>query len=655
MPRGDGAVANVCGIAGIFNAHDPAGITAMTAALSHRGPDDGGVINLPDTPASLGHRRLSIVDLSPAGHQPMTSPDGRYTLVFNGEIYNHRELRQTLVEQGERFAGHSDSEVLLQALRVWGLGALPRLRGMFAFGLLDRGPARGWGAGFAADFGPAPHLLLARDRLGIKPLVHVRVGKRVYFASELRALRAHPDLQLSLDPAAAVDVLAYGAVQQPRTMFAGVQQLAPGTARVMSAQGQERAHRYWDGFRDTQSLRDRLAHADAAEQVAGLRQRLEAAAAAHLVADVEVGAFLSGGLDSAVVTALMVQHGATRPKTFTLGFEHPRQALDATVADERVQARRLAAHLGTDHHEVVVGSAEVIGKFDAMLSALDQPSVDGLNTYLVSEATAGTVKVALSGLGGDELFAGYPHFAHGPRRRLGTPVSHLASTLHRVLPNRLTYGYLSRHGNDATRLSLARLRRSGLRLRWLLGPRLLEASVRSQDPLAERDGLDGRAASLPARNPSADAITLMSLYELEGYLCSTLLRDVDAMSMAHGLEVRPVLLDHEVVEYALALPPQAKVSAGVGKAVLRQAAADLLPAETLRGGPKRGFELPFADWLNGPLRSRVGDLTRDRKLRSLLSRPLLSELRLRARMGRLERRHWSIVVLAEWLRASGLM
>lgn len=646
----------MCGIAGIFGHDDPDGIAHMTGALAHRGPDDEDTLSLPDVAASLGHRRLAIVGLGRTGRQPMQTPDGRYCIVFNGEIYNYRALRDELAGQGAAFNGHSDTEVLLEALRHWGLDALPRLRGMFAFACVDRGARYGSGASFGAREDGRPALLLARDRLGIKPLVYLRDGKRLYFASELRALRANPDVPATLDPAAVADVLAFGAVRQPRTILRGVCQLSPGTAMVVRPGGLEHTHRFWDPFEASQALRTSLSRCDAQEQVDGLRRCLADATRAHLTSDVEVGAFLSGGLDSAAVTALMAAQAGAPPKTFTLAFEGSGGAGDGPVADERAAAARVARHLGCDHHELVVPVASVADGFGAIVEALDQPSVDGANTFVVSRLAAQHVKVALTGLGGDELFAGYPHFSDVARRPVATPLGAAAGALHWAFPSRLTYRWLAGHGEDAARLSLARSRRSGLRLRAMLAPAMWGAV-----PLASPDPL---ARTVTATYPRADPVALMSLYEMNGYLRSTLLRDVDVMSMAHGLEVRPVLLDHELVEYALALPAAAKLApdaAGtraephLGKVALRHAVRDLLPADLSGPRRKQGFELPYASWLNGPLRERVLWSSARPDLRRVLSRAVLIDLQGRARTRSLARRHWGPFVLAHWLLDSGLL
>jgi asparagine synthase (glutamine-hydrolysing) len=539
----------MCGITGLIGSPQAALAAERRpplAALRHRGPDGEGSWLSDDGRCWLGHTRLAIQDLSAAGAQPMASACGRYVLVFNGEIYNHRALRQQLPPQAWR--GHSDSETLLAGLAAHGAAWLNELRGMFAFACYDKQDRR---------------LLLARDRLGIKPLYLRRQGDELAFASELRAL-ALPGQSWRWSPQALSQLLAFGHLPASGELAqcgaATITTLAPGQTLTIDVAGLGAPQRWWQPEMISPA-------ATPADPVAAIRQELERAVAEHLLADVPVGCFLSGGLDSAVVTALACRHGQQRVQSFCVGFPD-------SPLDERQEARAMAEHCGSDHHELVIGAEQALAWVEQALAAADAPSADGLNTYLVCRAVADQgLKVALSGLGGDELFGGYPSFRRvPPLRALGPLAVGLAP---RLAPAKLA-------GLPAWRrweLTLANRR-------WTSDAELAAA------------GLPPLAWPSPPWPAAADGRQAIGWAELLGYTEPMLLRDGDGLSMACGLELRVPLLDHRLVERALALRQRGWQRP---KGLLWAATADLLPAAYGRRR-KRGFELPLAAWMAGPLR-----------------------------------------------------
>ncbi|MBI4279291.1 MAG: asparagine synthase (glutamine-hydrolyzing) [Armatimonadetes bacterium] len=562
----------MCGIFGALRWTGPETLEAvrgMGDLLVHRGPDDRGFWH--DGRAALGNRRLSIIDLSPDAHQPMANEDGTVWITYNGEIYNFAEVRQDLVRRGHQFRSRSDTEVILHLYEDEDLRCLERLRGMFAFALWDARRQR---------------LLLVRDRLGIKPLYYARRGETLLFASEIKALLRSGLVPPRLDVDRAVQFLALGSVPGPETIVEGVTTLPPGHYALCEQDG-VRVARYWEpSFEAKVSV-------DAREAAAQVRVLLVEAVRMHLVSDVPVGVFLSGGVDSSCMLASMREGGSDEIRTFTVVFPESEYS-------EGPAAGRIAEAFETEHTAYEVGGADVAAEMDRILAAMDQPTVDGVNTYFVSKAArASGVTVALSGLGGDELFCGYPSFRQVPLAYRAVRALRGLGPLRGVAGFPLGDGrgngggkmaYLVREASTLGDVYFAaRAIFAGESLRRLLRPAV--AARAAQTPPALR--ALGRAAEGLA---APDAVSLM---EMMGYMHSQLLRDTDVMSMAHSIEVRVPFLDHVFVEYAAALPPQVK--AGAPKRVLRDAFADRLPAEILAAG-KRGFVFPFDRWLRGPLR-----------------------------------------------------
>jgi asparagine synthase (glutamine-hydrolysing) len=577
----------MCGIAGAVFWNDERNRDAMaigqrmTAALLHRGPDGHGVAAPRsarfDAPAVVfGHTRLAIIDLSDRAAQPMASADGLTTLTFNGEVYNFREVRKDLESRGRRFRTESDGEVVLQGYEEWGTAVVDRLRGMFAFALWD---------------GRLEQLVLVRDRLGIKPLYLSRQPGCLLFASEIRALLASEHIPRRLDLEALDQFLAYQTVPSPRTLVQEIELLQPGVSLVCARDGVV-ARRYWDLLVDTPACQAPSAAGDVPEAVGAL---LRESAALHLVSDVPVGVFLSGGIDSTIVAALVRRAGVT-PRTFAVTFP-------GTRFDEAVYARAAASALGAEHTELPMGEADVLSALREGLERVDHPSGDGLNTYLVAGAVrqAG-MKVALSGLGGDEFFGGYPSFA-----RLDRIVQYGRSWRQTPKALRRVAGAAVRAvGGPAKAAALIEtdgsLPQTYPILRRLFAPEQRAALV-APSARSSRVHADPYVAVLDeavARRPDWDTMALVSFAEARTYMHDLLLRDTDQMSMCHGLEVRVPLLDHRLVEYVLSLPEEYKRRGGGPKPLLT-AAVEALPSVCI-DRPKQGFTMPFDDWMRGALR-----------------------------------------------------
>ncbi len=624
----------MCGITATVGLADERVIKAMTDAIAHRGPDDQGIWVDATGPVALGHRRLSIIDLSPAGHQPMSYAGGRYWIAFNGEIYNYQALRAELEQRGHCFRSGSDTEVILAAYAEWGERCVERLRGMFAFALYDRGPGAIEGQPAVGD---EAQLFLARDRFGIKPLYYAEANGVRLFASELKALLASGLVSRQTDTQALWDYLALGSVPQPRTLLAGVQALPAGHTMTVPLRGEPCIRRYWDVVENAMAAAPtvrKLGRVDASRE---LRRLLEEATRLHMIADVPVGAFLSGGIDSTSIVGLMSQHVSKPLRTYSVGFESRHQRLS-----ELQWAKIAAERFHTEHTEVVVTGEQVAAEYDRLVDAIDQPSLDGTNTYFVSKATRAGVTVSLSGLGGDELFAGYPHFRWFRQIEAWDRLP-----IGRSAKRPILRALRGRYAPPAHFLGKSLLERHAT-IRCLAGEaerrQMTAAALQGRGPLQPLTGLYERL--LPA---GLDVVSQVSAVELRGYLCHTLLRDADAMSMAHALEVRPVLLDHVLAEFAMAMAPERKLDGRTAKLAFVDAVRDLLP-EPIVTRPKRGFEMPLFQWLAGPLRERALGVLASPCAASVFGRDYLMQAR--AWLQSPQQEHvplWAHVLLIEWL------
>lgn len=601
----------MCGLAGILTA--PSAVPgelefrmgAMTRTLVHRGPDDEGVWTDPAAGVALGFRRLSIIDLSPLGHQPMFSASGRYVMVFNGEVYNFSTIRRELEAKGTPFRGHSDSEVILGAFEEWGITeAVKRFVGMFAIAVWDT---------------RRRELTLFRDRLGIKPMfVHAGAGL-ILFGSELKALCAHPEFDRTVDPVALTAYLRYLYVPAPRSIYRNTIKLPPGHLLTIRSAGEPLPApiSYWSPEAVAHAGVDHPFEGDDEEAVGELHRLLREAVGLRLQADVPLGALLSGGVDSSAVVALMQSQTNQPVRTFTIGF-------DELHFDEAAHARAVAGHLGTRHTELQLTGDDALALVPRLPEMFDEPLADPsqLPTYLVCELARRDVTVALTGDGGDEVFAGYNRYLQGERwissadswprglRRLSSTAlsslrpgtwDRLARTLHPVLPSAAQGRLL---GEKLHKIAALLREDSAVEMyRSLLSARARPGAILSS-PFVEDNG---PVEKILGNGGSLGLMERMMLADQMGYLTDDLLAKVDRASMAVSLEARVPLLDHRVVEFSWRLPRRLKVRDGRGKWILRQVLYQHVPP-ALVDREKMGFSVPIAQWLKGPLRGWSEDM-----------------------------------------------
>ena len=626
----------MCGISGIIklganNEALYAPLERMNQALAHRGPDDEG--SWVEGPIALGHRRLSIIDLSSAGHQPMLSPNGNLVLVFNGEIYNFRALKAELSDYP--FQSGSDTEVILAAYTRWGVDCLKRLNGMFAFALWDR---------------QQQSLLLTRDHLGIKPLYLFEQAHQVLFASEIRALLASGLVPRKVNPSGLSDYLRYQTVHAPQTMVQGVRMLEPGHYLLIHANGRREEAAFWRPF----DHKPRLDPPDWNHACNLVRDALLKSVDQQMVADVPFGAFLSGGIDSSSIVALMSQVSKTTVKTFSVTFAEE-------AYSEAVFARQIAEKYQTDHHEIRLKADDFLHTIPHALKAMDHVSGDGPNTYVVSGATRREgVKMALSGLGGDELFGGYPIF----RRSKDLASLKWVNTLPPFLRKAVAWGLLQSSSSVAVRKTAEVLRLSRMnpytayhlsRQSWS------EAAIAKLAPGLEKipNSVDEILEKIQAQPfyASAPLLSQISAAEISTYMQNVLLRDSDQMSMAHALEVRVPFLDYEVVELLLAIADGIKLPNHNPKPLLVAAMGEWLP-ETIVNRPKMGFTLPYELWMKGALHEFCTSHLKQLGERSYFSPAALDKLWQNFQQGNpsIKWSHlWSLVVLDEWLENNGIV
>ena len=623
----------------------------MAGTLRHRGPDHCDTWLDPGSEIGLAHNRLSIVDVSPTGNQPMHSPSGRYAIIFNGEIYNHCELRDCLDREGRGFAwrGHSDTETLLGAIEAWGFRpALERCVGMFALALWDKAER---------------HLVLARDRLGEKPLYYGRQSPRApfLFASELKAFRGHPQFSPEIDREALALFLRSGYVPAPHSIYRGIAKLRPGCILTVSAGAHEpRVEEYWSASRTAETgVGDRL-DVSPEECVDELDKLLVRAVGQQMIADVPLGAFLSGGIDSSTVVSLMQSQSSSPVKTFSIGFREDGY-------DEARHAKAVARHLGTDHTELYVTPAEAMAVLPQLPSIYDEPFADSsqIPTHLVSKLARRDVKVVLSGDGGDELFGGYDRYALTTSlwRRLAA----IPRPLRRVAASALNHIPAPLLGGGLAAVSPFLPEVAGIAE---LGPKIRQRAAL----FASRSALDlyrgilsqwpdpgsvvlGAGEPLPASGDAPPPMGLATLEQMMAldtmtYLPDDILVKLDRASMAVSLETRVPLLDHRVVEFAWRVPTEYKVRDGKTKWLLRQLLSRYVPPQLVER-PKMGFGVPIGQWLKGPLRSWAEELLDERRLREEgYFRPEPIRRAWRAHLdgtGGGEHRLWTVLMFQSWL------
>ncbi len=599
----------MCGIAGLFDIagrrrdRDPAATAlAMADTLAHRGPDGRDTWGDPEAGVGLGHRRLAIVDLTATGAQPMHSADGRYVITYNGEVYNFPELRAELEGRGHRFHGSSDTEVMLTACVEWGPeAAISRFVGMFAFALFDRHTRT---------------LRLVRDRLGVKPLYWTIADGVLLFGSGLRALMAHPSFRQDVDPDAIAAVVRYSYVPSPATVFRGTFKLPPGSILTVRPGGEPAVASYW-------RLEDILARRtntqlNFQEAAALFEEHLRNSVRGRMIADVPLGAFLSGGIDSSTVVAIMQAVSNRSVRSFTIGFA------DATY-DEAHYAREVARYLGTDHAEIILEPKAALELVANVADWFDEPFADSsqLPTYLVSHMTRQHVTVALSGDGGDELFAGYPKYRW--LDRIWSGAQYVPRPLRAAIGGVL--GALPEHTLQrfaAAALDPARAERIGEKARRLgaaLAAPTSDEAAQALDIVGIDDPALVRGASgglQPVRlndlkHLPSDLVSRMQAQDMVSYLPDDILTKVDRCSMAVSLESREPLLDHRLVEFVWSLPDSLRYGSHRYKPLMRAVLTRYVPP-SLIDHPKRGFSVPLGDWLKGPLREWASDLLAPAKL-----------------------------------------
>jgi asparagine synthase (glutamine-hydrolysing) len=624
----------------------------MADTLVHRGPDDAGVWCDADAGVALAHRRLSILDLSPAGHQPMDSADGRYTIVFNGEIYNFEDLRGELEHAGVApvWRGHSDTEVVLAAVSAWGLGkSLAQLVGMFAFALWDRATRS---------------LHLVRDRMGEKPLYYGWARDVFSFGSELKALKAAPQFDATVDRDALASFVGCGWVPAPHSIYRDAKKLPPGTSLTLSphdvaSRAWPEPRPYWSLTQAVSAGREAPFQGSEADAVAALDQALRTAVRGQMVADVPLGAFLSGGIDSSTVVALMQAQSARPVRTFSIGFRE-------SDYDEADQARAVARHLGTDHTDLYVTPRDALAVVPRLPRIYDEPFADAsqVPTFLVAELARKHVTVSLSGDGGDELFGGYSRYAWGAalHARLGRLPVALRSIAAKALTS-LSPGAWDRLFRAASPVlpAAARQRLPGDKLHKLAGalPYRSTADLYARLLALWPGSVALGAGESPARrqmpqDAQLDVAETMMLADAKTYLPDDILVKVDRAAMAVSLETRVPMLDHRVVELAWRLPAQLKIRGTRGKHILRSVLARYVPPE-LTERAKMGFSVPLDDWLRGPLRDWAEALLEPARLRR---EGFLDAAPIRARWqehlsGARNRQQslWAILMFQAWLEA----
>jgi asparagine synthase (glutamine-hydrolysing) len=607
----------MCGISGyLSNKQLSAGqmesiARAMSDAIVHRGPDDSGTFIDASAGVAFGFRRLSIVDLSPEGHQPMLSPDSRFAIEFNGEIYNYLEIRKDLEERGWSWRGHSDTEVMLAAFVEWGVeDSVKRFNGMFAFAAWDKVERRLW---------------LARDRMGKKPLYYGFSGGAFLWASELKALTAHPSFEAEIDRSSIALFLKFGYVPAPYSIYQGIFKLPaasllaikPGTHQLPTPKP------YWSAVeRAVAARRDPFRGSDS-EATGELDSLLRDAVAKRMIADVPLGAFLSGGIDSSAVVSLMQAQSSRPVRTFSIGFGEDE-------FNEARHAKEVARHLGTDHTELYVSGEEALAVVPKLPEIYDEPFADSsqIPTYLVSKLARQHVTVALSGDGGDEMFGGYNRYFWGQRIWRGLrPVPRsvrglMARTMRGASGRAIGAGINALRPITPARLRVSNASDKLLKLAEVLDIRSAEELYGRlvyhwKDPLATVAGAEERPTAIDASEMHQElrgVVERMMILDTVTYLPDDILVKVDRATMAVSLEGRAPLLDYRVFEFAWRLPLDMKIRGGRGKWILRQVLQRYVP-EALIERPKMGFGIPLAAWLRGPLRDWADSLLDERRLR----------------------------------------
>ncbi|MFT5427217.1 MAG: asparagine synthase (glutamine-hydrolyzing) [Gammaproteobacteria bacterium] len=645
----------MCGIAGVLypepkltNDEFSSLVKAMGDTLVHRGPDDSGVWVNSSMGIGLAHRRLSIIDLSPQGHQPMTSGNGRYVIVFNGEIYNYKKIRGHLEKNGVQFKGHSDTETLLESIATYGLEkTLADINGMFAFALWDKEECS---------------LILARDRIGKKPLYYGVCNGVFLFGSELKALKKHPDFDAEVNRAALGQFIQNSWLNGPASIYEKINKLTPGTYLKINKSFESESLQpttYWSALKSAQLGQANLYSGSYGEAVERLEKLVADSVERRMIADVELGALLSGGIDSSLVVSMMQAQSTRKVKTFSIGFYEE-------THNEAIHAKKVAEYLGTDHSELYVTPQECIDVIPRLPEMYDEPfgDVSQIPTYLVSQLASNQVKVVLSGDGGDELFAGYTRYFRcmqhwgkhenipsSMRPAIGVVMDIASKSAWHLLANTKTQEGVAGWRRFGAKLE-KRARRIGAQSSLELFVRMMTRYKNIGELVKMSEGSQTILTNKEIWPSHADPILNMMLMDTLCYLPDDILVKVDRASMATSLEARCPLLDKEIAEFSWSLPYAMKVNNAGGKRILKDVLGKYVPSE-LTDRKKMGFGVPIGKWIRGPLRDWAEDLLDADKIRQqgYLNETKVQTLWLQHQSG--WRNHndilWSILMFQAWL------
>lgn len=604
----------MCGIAVSIGYQDDCIVKSIVNAQHHRGPDSFGHWSN-GSDIFFGHNRLSIIETSEASNQPLEIDNNLIT--YNGELYNYQELRNELKDIGFIFKTDSDTEVILNSFLAWGEECLDRFRGMYAFAIYS-------------NVNGLDEIFIARDRFGIKPILFHENNGRYIFSSELKGMLSTGYVKKEICVDALNDYVSYGYVSQPNTIIKDVKFLEAGHyIKIRNGNFQKKS--YYDLHKNTEDIRAKLKGESSQDYLSESRRILEDAARANLVADVEVGTFLSGGVDSAAVLGLNNLF-INNMKTFSIGFKDIKG-----VPSEISQARISASLNSTNHFEKIISPLSEKIEIDDVVRAIDQPSIDGINTWLVSKLASEEVKVVMSGLGGDELFGGYPHFNfRKPKLRKGFLLT-LTEYLFNIFPNRVTFAFRGMFQDYKS---------------FLISLRKQITDVQ-KERILHNDLITRGTAKKFHEDTFKDHFQAISYFEFNNYLQSSLLRDSDSMSMFHSLELRPILLDHHLVEYIYSLPTNIKFNKSYLKSFFISSVRDLIDPKISKM-KKLGFEMPFEYWLENDFKNDFYKLLNSQLANDLFQSAYIEKVKLCLKTGKAKREHWAWFILLKWLSANNI-
>lgn len=598
----------MCGIYGSFNS-DPKIKNFILNKLSHRGPDGSGYYINENKDTFLCHTRLSIIDESNNGLQPMTDETENYLITFNGEIYNFMEIKKKLLSKGHKFKSNSDTEVVLHSYIEWGAKCLDIFRGMFAFCIYQKNNSK---------------FFLARDRFGIKPLIYFYDGSKFYFSSEMKTFFQNEEIRKTLDEKAIFDYFSYGSICQPNTIFKEFKYLLPGHYLIFDSKNNFQIQKYYDLEK---VIKKKKIIDNKSEIFFTLDEKLKEVSKYNAVSDVEISAFLSGGIDSTTAVYLMQKISNKPVSTYHVLFEDFKGILD-----ESSLSKKIAKSIGTNHKTLNINSKNIEKSFDTFISCIDQPSIDGFNTFIISKEVSKFHKVAISGIGGDEVFGGY-NFYNNIYKYSNIKKNVFDKTLsyfNKLRPNRFTNHYQLK--NQIPEKSILEFRKINRDINFF--------NSNLQNDFFLNDD-----------KSNLTTLQRISLFEIKNYLNNTLLRDSDINSMANSIEIRPIFLDHELIEFALSIPDDYKIYKNTQKKILVDYLKGLVPNEVFES-KKYGFEFPYINWMNGVLNQKFNDLICNKDIRVFIEfyfdKEHLRNLEIRAYKKNLKEYDWSIFIFIYW-------